>query len=231
MIPKSWVEGYLRFLLRYRVAVAAVVVLVSLGFLLSLTRLNVHTDFFDFYPPDHPYIQMYQKFRRMFGSANILTVILEVKEGDVYNPATLQKLDRMSKYIVGSRGVIPYQIMSIAHPKVKSITTYDGAIQVREVFHPGVPQTQADADRVKFAVYSTRGIRGLLVSQDDQAVAIHAGFWEEALDFNYLHDHLMKLKAQEEDANHTIHITGFPWLFTSVMRYVPEIGRIFAVRT
>jgi predicted RND superfamily exporter protein len=227
MIPKRWVEAYLRFLLRNRVAVSLVIALVTLGFVSSLGRMRLHTDFFDFYPPDHPYIKMYQEFRRMFGSANVLTMILEVDEGDIYNPETLQKLDRMTKYIVETKGVIPYQILSIAHPKAKSINTYAGAIQIREVFYPGVPKTQEDADRVKFAVYSTRGIRGLLVSQDDRAAAINAGFWEEALDFNYLHDRLMVLKAQEEDAKHKIHITGFPWLFTSIMRYVPEVGRVF----
>jgi predicted RND superfamily exporter protein len=135
----------------------------------------------------------------------------------------------MTKYVVDSRGVIPYQILSIAHPKAKSINTYAGAIQVRPVFYPGVPETQEDAERAKFAVYSTRGMRGLLVAEDDTAAAIYAGFWEEALDFNYLHDRLMALKAQEEDANHRIQITGFPWLFTSVMQYVPGIYRIFAI--
>ena len=229
MIPKRWIEAYLRFLLRNRVAVFLVVAVATMGFLFSLRNMRLHTDFFDFYPPQHPYIKMYQEFRRMFGSANILNVILEVQHGDIYNPETLQKLDRMTRYIVETKGVIPYQILSIAHPKAKSISTYAGAIQVREVFYPGVPETQADADRVKFAVYSTRGMRGLLVSQDDTAAVINAGFWEEALDFNYLYDRLMALKAHEEDANHKIYVTGFPWLFTSIMRYVPQVGRVFVV--
>jgi len=231
VIPARWIEAYLRFLLRYRLAVSGVVAVATVVFLFTLTNLRVHTDFFDFYPPEHPYIRMYREFRRMFGSANVLTVILEVKDGDIYNPATLQKLDRMTKYIIESRGVIPYQILSIAHPKVKSIGTYGGAIQVRAVYHPGVPKTQDDADRVKFSVYSTRGIRGLLVSKDDRGAAIHAGFWEEALDFHYLHDRLTALKAAEEDDNHHIYISGFPWLFTSIMQYVPDIGRIFVLTT
>jgi len=45
---------------------------------------------------------------------------------------------------------------------------------VREVFFPGVPQTKEDAERVKFAVYSTKGIRGLYVSQDDTAALVNA---------------------------------------------------------
>jgi predicted RND superfamily exporter protein len=158
----------------------------------------------------------------MFGSANILTVIIETKHGDIYNPTTLQKIDTVTKRIVETKGVVPYQILSIAHPKMKSLTTYGGAIQVREVYFPGVPQTQEDAERVKFAVYSTKGIRGLFVAQDDTAALVNAGFWEEELDFNYLYDRLTQLKAEIEDDNHDVYITGFPWLYTSSSATCPR---------
>ena len=49
-----------------------------------------------------------------------------------------------------------------------------------------MPKTQEDADRVKFAVYSTKGIRGIYVSEDDTAALVNAGFWEEDLDVDYL---------------------------------------------
>src|SRR5439155_1675520 len=149
--------------------------------------------------------------------------------GDIYNPTTLQKLDLITKRLVETKGVVPYQVLSIAHPRMKSISTYGGAIQVREVFFPGVPQTQEDAERVKFAVYSTKGIRGLYVSQDDTAALVNAGFWEEDLDFNALYDRMMELERDVEDANHTVYITGFPWLYTAIQRYVPEVGEVFLV--
>src|SRR5947199_10686051 len=121
----------------------------------------------------------------MFGSANILTVIVEVKHGDIYNPTTLQKIDTVTKRLVETKGVVPYQILSIAHPKLKSITTYGAAIQVGEVYLPGLPKTQADAELVKFAVYSTKGIRDLYVALDDTAALATAGFWEEVPDSGY----------------------------------------------
>ena len=102
---------------------------------------------------------------------------------------------------------------------MKSITAREGALQIRELFYPEVPKTQEDADRVKFAVYSTKGVRGVFTSLDDTAAVVHAGFWEEALDFRDLYKSLTELKAQEDDANHTIYITGLPWLYTSVLQY------------
>jgi uncharacterized protein len=257
MIPQRWIERYLRFLLRWRGTITLIVIGITVLFGYELTKMRLHTDFFDFYPkfrtfadaysdcrtegkgtfaciwpsivrpgPD-PYIQIYTDFRRMFGSANILSVVLEVKNGDIYNPETLQKLDRITKYIVGLKGVVPYQILSIAHPKVRSITTRAGALQIREIFYPEVPKTQEDADRVKFAVYSTKGVRGVFTALDDSAAVVHAGFWEEALDFRHLNEALTQLKAQEDDANHTVYITGFPWLYTSVLQYTPQVLWVF----
>jgi predicted RND superfamily exporter protein len=244
MIRRSWVEAYLRFLLRNRLAVTLVIGTMTLFFAYQCSRIKIIANFIDFYPSaskitvfgkdikirdGHPYINIYNDFRRMFGSANVLTAILEVKHGDIYNPTTLQKLDQMTRWIVESKGVVPYQITSIAHPKMKSITTVEGAIQIREVFYPGVPQTQADADRVKFAVYATKGIRGLYVAEDDTAALVNAGFWEEDLDVDYLWHRMQELKAQIEDDNHTVYFTGFPWLQTSILRYVPEVRQVFLV--
>jgi uncharacterized protein len=228
MIPQRWIEAYLRFLLRFRGAMFVGVILLTVFFSWAvMTKLRINTDFRDFYPRHHPYIEFYNEFRQMFGSANIMSVILEVKKGDIYNPATLQKLDRITKYIINTKGVVPYQIFSIASPKVKSITASEGTIEARPIFYPGIPQTQADADRVRYAVYANRGVRGVFVSQDDTAAVVHAGFWEEALDFNYLYKRMTALEHAEDDANHTIYITGFPWLYTCVLQYSYELPALF----
>src|SRR5437016_14379569 len=109
-MPKRWIEAYLWFLLRNRFAVTIAVAVMTVFFAYEATHLKVVPQFLDFYPgpstvrvfgheytwrKGHPYINIYNSFRRMFGSANILTVILETKHGDVYNPTTLQK-DRKS---------------------------------------------------------------------------------------------------------------------------------------
>jgi len=246
VIPKRWVEAYLRFLLRRRLPVAVVTALLTVFFGWQCTHIRVLPQFLDFYPSTakvsvfgreitwrrgHPYIDIYNDFRKMFGSANILTVILEVKNGDIYNPKTLQKLDEMTRFLTETKGVVPNQVMSIAHPNMKSISAWGDAIQVREVYYPTVPQTQEDADRVKLAVYQTKGIRGIYVSEDDTAALVHAGFWEEELDYDYLDARMNELRAKIGDENHAVYVTGFPWLYTSVQRYVPEVRQVFVVTT
>lgn len=179
-------------------------------------------------PGSDPYIQTYIDFRRMFGSANIMSVILEVQRGDIFNPTTLQKLDRITKYVNESKGVNPQQVLSIAHPRVRSITSRAGAIQIREMYYPGIPRSAEDAEAVRFRVYSTPGVRGIFTSLDDTAAVVYAGFWEEALDFEEMYQRMMALKEKEEDDNHRIYFTGFPWLYTSVLRYWVQVVVVFA---
>jgi len=231
MFPQRWIEAYLRFLLRYRGTVTIFVAVLTAFFAFQLTKIRLHTDFFDFYPRRHPYIQFYNEFRKMFGTANVMNVILEVKHGDIYNPETLQKLDRITKFMINTKGVVPYQILSIAHPAVNSAIVTQGAVQVRPIFYPGVPKTQEDADNVRFAVYANPNIRGLYVANDDSAAVVNVGFWEEALDFHYLYDRMTALQKAEGDANHTVYITGFPWLYTSVLQYASQLFYIFGLTT
>ncbi len=248
MIPKRWVEAYLHYLLKHKMKVSIVIGLMTVFFTWQCTHVKILPQFLDFYPgpfklsffgkevtlrEGHPYIKIYNDFRRMFGSANILTVIVEKEDGDIYNPETLQMIDEATKWVVETKGVIPYQVMSIAHSKMKSITTVNGAIQIREVYYPGVPQTMDDAARVKFSVYATKGIRGLYVAEDDTAALVNAGFWEEELDFKDLYNRIttLKEKLEREHPNHKVYVTGFPWLYASVLRYVPQVGQVFIVTT
>lgn len=229
MIPQRWIEAYLRFLLRRRLAVVIAVAVVT-GFLgYALTGLQLRANFFDFYPRQHEYIRFYTEFRSMFGSANIMSVILEVTDGDIYTPETLQKLDRITKHMVYTRGVVPYQITSIAHPSVRgAVATAGGTITIREIFYPDMPKTQADAERVRFSVAMNPAVRGIYVANDDTAAVVHTAFWEEDLDFGDLYARMRQLKVAEEDGRHRIHITGFPWLYASIFRYVGELYAILA---
>ena len=77
MIPQKFIEAYLRFLLNYKRTVLTVVGIITLFFCYSLKDIRINTDFFDFYPRQHPYIKIYHEFRRMFGSANVLQAAAE----------------------------------------------------------------------------------------------------------------------------------------------------------
>ena len=133
MLPRKTIEAYLFFLLRHRLAVSAVVALITVGLALFMYfRMHVFTNFFDLYPPNHPYVRLYQQYRSMFGTANTVLVVVEVKKGTIFDdPETIQKVDRITlAFLHDIPGVNGEQVLSITHPKVKTTLTSGSGIKV-----------------------------------------------------------------------------------------------------
>jgi hypothetical protein len=229
MLPRSWMEAYMRFLLAYRwpVLIAAFAVSVFLGYHLSHTVIQMN--FFDLYPPHHPYMQLMRKHPRMFGSANVLVVGIEVKDGDIFNVETLNKVDRMTLALLETSGVNPWGLRSISHPSVRATKVTGAGIRVLPLFYPGPPKTAEDVARIKKAVYTNDGILDFFVSRDNKMTLIFASFWESGLKIDRMSERLFTLQQQETDANHIIHMTGFPILFCWIFSYKPWILGISAL--
>lgn len=219
MLPRTWMEAYLRFLLRFRwlVLAAAFVLTVFLGYHLSNTKIQMN--FLDIIPPDHPYTQLARKHARMFGSANVLVIAVEVKDGNIYNLDTLKKIDRLTLAVLETPGVNPWQVRSLSHPSVRSTQVTSAGIRVLPIFFPGIPKDAKDIARIKRSVYTSDGILDFYASRDDKVALITAGFWESGLDLTRMQERLFRLQAQETDSNHVIHMTGFPMLFCWIWSY------------
>src|SRR5215471_7409848 len=133
MLPRRYIEGYLFFLLRNKYKVSALIAAGTLFFVYYMwAHMSVSTNFFDLYPPNHPYIQLYTKYRDMFGTANVVLITVEVKDGDIFTtPETIQKVDRITLDLLHNiPGVNGEQVMSITHPKLKTALTAGSGIKV-----------------------------------------------------------------------------------------------------
>ncbi len=198
---KTIIEWYIKFLLRNRVYVLIGILIITGFFCYRITGLKIETDFFSLYPPKHPYIQLYNKYRNMFGSANVLVCAVEVKKGDIYNVETIKKIDRITREVTNIDGCNAMQVVSITHPRLKNVQVDSWGIAIRPVMWPTIPQNDVEMQKLKEGIYANEGIRGFYVSPDDKSAAIYAGFWEENVDPVKTYDRLMALKAQETDSN------------------------------
>jgi predicted RND superfamily exporter protein len=223
-------EAYLKFLLRFRWSILAALTIMTIFLGWHSWNMRVYTNFFDLYPPGHPYIQLYQKYRRMFGTANVLVMAVEVKKGDIFNVDTLNKLNWATLQVLETAGVNPYQLLSLTHPKMKNIRITGAVITAYPVMYPGPPKTPEDVRAIKQAVYTNEGIHGFYVSRDNTAALITAGFWEEGVDFRNLHERMMKIRQEvEKDGTHRVYIAGFPMLYSWVFSYKNYIFGIIGV--
>src|SRR5215470_19318222 len=227
MFSRKTIEAYLFFLLRHRLvsSLAVAAATVVLGAFMVL-RMHVFTSFFDLYPPSHPYIKLYTQYRSMFGTANTLLLVVEVKNGTIFDdPETVQKVERITLALLHDiPGVNGDQVLSITHPKVKTTLTAGSGIKVVPLMYPRVPETKDDLDFLKLKVYTTEGVHGVYVSEDDKSTRIVAGFWEEYFDLPAMWAKIQEIVAKESDANTKIYATGPPILYA----YFLEAGHKMA---
>jgi len=226
LLPRKFIEGYLDFLLRRKLGVSIVIAAGTIFFVwYMVVHLAIYPNFFDLYPPRHPYIQLYQKYRNMFGTANMLVIVVEVKEGDIFtDPSTVQKVDRITLDLLHNiPGVNGEQVMSITHPKLKTTLTSGSGIKVVPLIYPRIPQDKEDLEFLRQKVYATEGVRGFFVSPDDKATMIVAGFWEEYFDLLGMWKKVQDIIAREQDKNTNIYVTGPPILYAYVVEALPKM--------
>src|SRR5437867_12093177 len=231
MFSRKTVEAYLFFLLRHRLAAsltvaAATVVLAAFW----VARMHVFTNFFDLYPPGHPYVKLYTKYRSMFGSANTLLLVVETKNGTIFDDlATVQKVDRITVALLHDiPGVNGEQVFSITHPKLKTTLTAGSGIKVVPLMYPRVPENKEDLEFLKLKVYTTEGVKGLFVSEDDKATLIVAGFWEEYFDLPTMWAKIQEIIRQEEDENTKISVTGVAIIYANFSVMIPNMMSVLA---
>src|SRR5438552_12399222 len=202
MLSRKTIEAYLFFLLRHRLAVSIVVAVLTVGLSLSMWfRMHVFTNFFDLYPPGHPYIQLYTKYRFMFGTANTLIMVVEAQNGKTIfsTPEIVKKVDRITLALLHDiPGVNGEQVMSITHPKLKTTLTSGSGIKVVPLIYPRIPEDQEDLEFLRQKVYTTEEARKFFVSQDDKATLVIAGFWEEYFDLPGMWAKIQDLIKREE---------------------------------
>src|SRR5437867_571005 len=231
MFSRRTIEAYLFFLLRHRLAASLVVAaatVVLAAFMVA--RMHIFTSFFDLYPPSHPYIKLYTQYRGMFGTANTLLLVVEVKNGTIFDdPATVQKVDRITVALLHDiPGVNGEQVFSITHPKIKTTLTAGSGIKVVPLMYPRVPENKEDLEFLKLKVYTTEGVKGPFVSEDDKATLIVAGFWEEYFDLPTMWAKIQEIIRQESDANTKIYVSGPPILYAYFLEIMPKMVNVLA---
>ncbi len=222
-------QRFIAFILKFRIAVLVMIAIATAIFGVYTAKLKIATDFVSFYPPRHPFIQLYNKYRSMFGSANVMVLAVEVKGGDIYNWETIDKIDRITQAMLTVEGCNPAQLASITHPKLKNVEVTGMGITLKPMIHAGIDRSSIGLQEIKRSIYSNEGVRGFYVSPDDKAAAIYAGFWEEGWNPATVYRKIEEIRKRETDENHKIYITGYPALYSYIYAIAPQIGKMLLV--
>jgi predicted RND superfamily exporter protein len=93
--------------LQHRVPVVSAVLGFTCVMAYLAAQIEVKTVFSDLLPRNHPYVEVNNQFKQTFGGSNMVSIMLEVEQGDVFNPTVLKKVQQVTQALQKVEGWIP----------------------------------------------------------------------------------------------------------------------------
>src|SRR5208282_5275860 len=126
---------------RRRFIVLGVVGVLTAFFGYFAAQTQLVTSFGELLPQNHPFIQIAHKYDQYFGSVNNVTIMIEAKEGTIYNTAIIGKIVQMTRDMD--------LVYGIQHGSVRSVKLqlFPAAGRRRDCQYPGAAQRRHSQER------------------------------------------------------------------------------------
>jgi len=218
-----------RMIFAYPRVTISVILLITLFFAWQLPAVRLVSEFSDLLPQEHPYIQTHNEIRETFGGANNVVIVVEVAQGDIFDPDMLQKIHRITQRVDSISGINHNLVTSLTHRTTRRVWLNEfGTLKSAEYFDPLQKTfTQQQLDKLKEDVLSNPRVYGLLVSPDLSSALIRGTLNEGELDYKKVFDEIQAIRNDEAAPGVKIYATGQPVLVGWVTSYVSEILEIF----
>jgi uncharacterized protein len=197
------------FVLRYRAPIGIVLLLFSAFMGYECTRVRIATDFDEFFPRTHPNVQLYENWKR-YGGAQTLAMMVQVKQGDIFNFDTLLRIQGIQRDVDKLPGVDHNEVLSLASYRVSYAEAAPGSLTIKPFMFPDVPATQAGLEELKRHVFSNRARIAHLVSADYTCALVMASFNERGLNYRQLFNDIQAIVKKYQNENNEIFVAGEP---------------------
>jgi predicted RND superfamily exporter protein len=214
------------FVIRFRAIIGSILLAISAVAIYYCSQVTIRTNFDDFFPSYHPNVQLYQKWQR-YGGAQTLSIMIQVRQGDVFNYSTLSKLQAIQRDVDKLPGVDHNEVLSIASYRVSFSETTPGSLTIKPFMFPDVPKTQDDIDALRKTVMANRANITQYVSADNKSALVTASFNERGLDYRQLFYQVRDIVNKYEDANNEIFVSGEPMVRGYGYYYTPVLIILF----
>lgn len=220
------IEFFANKLFPKRVAIMIAIIVASAVLGVISLRLEIATHFTDLLPGHHPYVEVHEKYKGSFGGANVVTIMVEPENGDIFQPKVLKKIRAITQGLLYVDAVNQYQITSLAAKKLKDVRGSTYGIESIPLMWPDVPNDQQGIDMLRRAVVSSPLVYGAYVSRDLKAGLITVDFIDRLLDVEKAYTQINQLIEKNAEPGIRISVVGEPMLHGTVYGYLPETVKI-----
>jgi predicted RND superfamily exporter protein len=211
---------------RWRVSILVAIGLVTVILGYFALQLDVRTIFTDLQPSNHPYIKTNEEFKNTFGGANVVTIMVETKKGDIFNTETLGTIKQITDDLQYVDAVNQFQIVSLASKKLKNVRASNIGIESLPIMWPELPKNEEQINKLKKDVISNPMVYGTYVSGDLKSAIITVDFIDRLIDYGKVYPQVKKVIEKAKGPNVEIKLVGQPILAGMVLDYLPETIKI-----
>jgi uncharacterized protein len=159
---------------QFRFFVLAAVLIICAIFMVFLKDVKLDEDpMASMYPDGHFFLKGLKPIEKMAPRTNMLVCLLEARNGDIYNDATIKKIDEITKALMDCEVINPTSVTSLTKGMDNYVFTANG-LNIGSVMGSVWPETPAQFEALKERVATNPMGPGKYVSYDGKAVMITA---------------------------------------------------------
>ena len=219
---------YIEWVIRHRYAVIALTLLVTALAVSQAKNLKVIIDPNTMLPQHHPYVSTTNQVEKTFGSKYISVVGITPKEGDIYQPAVLEKVQRITAALLKAEGVVKENLLSLSARRAKNIVGTAEGLEVKQLM-PQVPANAIQMNALREAVSKNPVYLNSIVSSDAKTTAIIAEFRDIPGGFRAIQNQVDAIVEQERDASVEINVGGLPNYLSHIEIYSERMGFLLPI--
>ncbi len=219
---------YTQWLLRQRVWIIAATLIVTAVLGAFASRLKVVIDPATLAPQSHPYIKATNHVDQVFGSKYLMLIGVSAREGDVFQPAVLERVTRITRALEQTPGVVKSTLMSLAAPQAKAIGGSAEGFEARPLLEH-MPVSKADKEALKAALRANPVYLDTVVSSDFTTAAILVELKERSDGFQKMVEPVLQIVAAEQAADVSITLGGNPVYLDQTEKFSQRIEWLFPI--
>jgi len=220
-------RSFARYVLDYRKPIGLLLIGITIFMSYWAIHLPIATRFEDLFPATHPNTLLYREFRRQYGGAQTLVLMVRVNKGDIFNFKTLHDIQDITNDVDKMPGVNHNEVFSLASYRLLYARALPGALVSTPFMYPKVPQTQAEVDELKNNVLANSQQLAAFVTHDQKGALIIASFNEQGLSYKDLFDSVQRIIREHQDGNTQIYASGAVMFSAWGYHYLGRIQIIF----
>ena len=213
--------------IQYRTIILIIaIVITSIAGYFAITGVTLRASLNEMLPSKHENVKLYEEFSDKFGGVNTVLVMVENKNGTVYNKEFLEIYKKISDtfYFHDANRKALFEAVNLR--KTRAASGAQGQILITPIMWPNLPKT--DAEMEKFRLLIRGQFSGYLISLDEKSLMIASEFKDD-VDTAALVEFVENIRAEYEDGTVKISVVGRPILLGQVKKELPKMIAIFAV--